>query len=186
MQETKAGSRYAKSLFKLAVERNELEAVSVDMNLLDKTIRENRDLENLLKSPIVKADKKSKIMHEIFDGKLGKSTMAFIDLLIKKRREMIIDQIARQFVVLHLQNNNIEEAVITTPFPLNDSLRAQVIELIMKNSTNGSVELVERIDASLIGGFLLSFGGKQFDGSLSREFEMLRREFDKNLFVKAN
>ena len=180
MQETKAGTRYAKSLFKLAVERNELEAVSNDMNLLDKTIRENRELENLLKSPIIKSDKKSKIMHEIFDGKLGKSTIAFIDLIINKRREMMIDQIARQFVVLYLQNNNVEEAVISTPFPINEELRSKVIELIMKNSTNASVELEERIDPSLIGGFLLRFGGKQFDGSLSREFEILRREFQKN------
>jgi F-type H+-transporting ATPase subunit delta len=186
MQETKAGVRYAKSLFKLAVELNELEAVSKDMALLDKTIQENPELENLLKSPIIKSDKKSKIMHEIFDGKLGASTMSFIDLLIRKRRELIIDQIARQFVVLHLQNNNIEEAVLTTPFQITEAFRAKVIDLIMKNSTNASVELTERIDASLIGGFLLQFGGKQFDTSLSREFEMLRREFDKNLYIKAN
>jgi len=71
MQQTKAGLRYAKSIFKLAIERNELEKVSADMHLLNRTIADSRDLENLLHSPIIKADKKAAILHQIFDGHLG-------------------------------------------------------------------------------------------------------------------
>ena len=50
MQNTKAGTRYAKSLFKLAVERNEIEVVNADMTLVNKTISENPDLRSMLKS----------------------------------------------------------------------------------------------------------------------------------------
>lgn len=184
MHHSKSGIRYAKSLFLLAIERNELEAVSKDMQLIDSTIRENRDLENLLKSPIIKVDKKAAIMDEIFAGKLGKTTLAFIHLIIRKRREMFIDQIARHFVILYLENNNVEEALVITPFAMDDDFRKKITDLVLKYSTNSSVELEERIDPNLIGGFVLRFGDRQFDASVLREIEMLRREFDKNLYVK--
>ena len=61
MQDTKAGIRYAKSLFHLAQERNEMEKVSADMALIDKTIHENSELRSMLKSPIIKSDKKALI-----------------------------------------------------------------------------------------------------------------------------
>jgi len=185
MQQTKAGLRYAKSIFKLAIERNELEKVSADMHLLNRTIADSRDLENLLHSPIIKADKKAAILHQIFDGHLGITVGAFLDLLVKKRREMVIPQIARQFVLLYLENNNIEEATLVTAVPVDDSFRTKIKELILKHSTNQSVQLEERIDPSIIGGFVLRFGDKQFDASVSGELEKLRREFEKNYFVKS-
>jgi F-type H+-transporting ATPase subunit delta len=185
MHHTKSGLRYAKSIFKLAIERNELETVSSDMHLLNKTISENRELEKLLESPIIRSDKKGEILHQIFDSKLGTTVRAFLDLLLKKRREMHIPQIARHFVILFLENNNIEEATLVTAVPIDDSFRKKINELILKNSINQSVELEEKVDPNLIGGFILRFGDKQFDASVSSEIENLRREFEKNYYVKS-
>lgn len=185
MQQTKAGLRYAKSIFKLALERNELDKVSADMHLLNHTISENRELEKLLQSPVIKSDKKGDILHQIFDAHLGTTVLAFLDLLVKKRREMVIPQIARQFVLLYLENNNVEEATLVTAVPVDDSFRTKIKELILKHSNNQSVELEERVDSNLIGGFILRFGDKQFDASVSGEIEKLRREFEKNYYVKS-
>ncbi|MEZ5173160.1 MAG: ATP synthase F1 subunit delta [Bacteroidia bacterium] len=185
MQQTKAGLRYAKSIFKLALDRNELDKVSNDMHLLNDTIVKNRELENLLESPIIKSDKKGDILHQIFDKHLGTTVLAFLDLLLKKRREMFVPQIARQFVLLYLENNNIEEATLVTAFPIDDDFRNKIKELILKNSSNASVELEEKIDPNLIGGFVLRFGDKQFDASVAGEIDKLRREFEKNYYVKS-
>jgi F-type H+-transporting ATPase subunit delta len=184
MQDTKAGIRYAKSLFKLAQERNEVELVSADMALIDKTIHENPELRSMLKSPIIKSDKKASIIRSIFSANIGTTTSAFLELIIKKRREMYTDAIARQFVILHLENNGIEEALLTTAFKIDDSFRQRILDLVVKHSKNNKVELQERIDPSIIGGFVLRFGDNQIDTSIEREIELLRREFDKNLYVK--
>ena len=184
MQDTKAGIRYAKSLFKLAIERKELEVVSADMTLINKTIHENPELRSMLKSPIIKSDKKASIIHAIFASNIGTTTAAFLDLIIKKRREMYTDAIARQFVILHLENNGIEEAMLTTAFKIDDSFRQRILDLVVKHSKNNKVELQERIDPSIIGGFVLRFGDNQIDTSIEREIELLRREFEKNLYVK--
>ena len=163
MQESKAALRYARSLFSLALERNELEKVSADMELIDSTIKANRDLAVMLQSPVIKA--------------------AFLDLIIRKRREMYIAQIARQFVLLHLANNGVEEALLITAVPADADLKAKVIALVEKQTGN-KVVLEEKVDPSVIGGFVLRYGDKQLDTSLGRELQDLKREFARNLYVK--
>lgn len=183
MQLTKAASRYARSLFMLASDRNEVDAVNKDMELIDKTIRASKDLGVVLKSPVIKPDKKIVIMNLIFGEKIGKTTKAFLELIIRKRREMYIEGIARQFVLLYLENNNIEEAIITTPHKIDDVFRRAIIGVIEKH-THHKVQLEERIDPDVIGGFILRFGDKQLDASIATELELLRRVFNKNLYVK--
>ena len=96
---------------------------------------------------------------------------------------MFIEDIARQFVILHLENNGVEEALLITAHKIDDAFRAKVIALVEKNTGN-KVVLEERIDPSILGGFILRYGDNQFDTSLEREFQLLRREFNKNLYVK--
>jgi F-type H+-transporting ATPase subunit delta len=153
------------------------------MILISKTIADNRELGAMLKSPIIKSDKKVAVIRLVFEGKIGATTKAFLELIIKKRREMYIEDIARQFVILHLENNGVEEALLITAHKIDDAFRAKVIALVEKNTGN-KVVLEERIDPSILGGFILRYGDNQFDTSLEREFQLLRREFNKNLYVK--
>jgi F-type H+-transporting ATPase subunit delta len=183
MQKTKAAIRYARSLFSLSVERNELKAVSEDMFLIDKTIQENRDLALMLKSPIIRSNTKEAVIHAVFGSKIGKTAAAFIDLIILKRREMHIPEIARQFVILVLELNGVEEVLLTTAAKIDDSFRKKII-LLIEQKTGNKVELTEKIDSSIIGGFILRYGDNQIDASLARELETLRQEFNKNLYVK--
>ena len=61
MQNTKLSNRYSKALLDLALEQNVLDEVYNNMKQLTMMVDENRDLQLLLKSPIVKADKKIEI-----------------------------------------------------------------------------------------------------------------------------
>jgi F-type H+-transporting ATPase subunit delta len=183
MHETKAAIRYARSLFSLSVERNELKAVSDDMSLIDKTISENRELALMLKSPIIKSDAKEAVIKSVFESKIGETTAAFLDLIIRKRREMHIHEIVRHFVILVLELNGIEEVLLTTAHKVDDAFRKKIIQFV-EQKTGNKVELTEKIDPSIIGGFILRYGDNQIDTSLERELEMLRQEFNKNLYVK--
>jgi F-type H+-transporting ATPase subunit delta len=184
MHETRSAVRYARSIFQLALERGELEIVFADMNLVNNVIAANDDLANMLRSPIIKADQKINMLDAIFGGKIGKLTAEFIRLIVKKRREMHIAQIAKRFVQLYLENNGIEEATLITAFPVDESFRKSIISLVEKHSKL-KVELHEIFDSSVIGGFVLRFGNKQIDASVERELELLRREFEKTFTSKT-
>jgi F-type H+-transporting ATPase subunit delta len=183
MHVTKAAIRYARSLFSLSVERNELSAVHDDMSLIGQTIRENRDFALMLKNPIIKADAKEAVIKSVFGSKIGKTSAAFIDLIVHKRREMHIQEIVRHFEVLYLEYKGIVEAMLITAYKIDEPFRTKIIQLI-EQKTGNKVELHEKIDASIIGGFILRFGDNQIDTSVELELEMLRQEFNKNLYVK--
>lgn len=175
-------TRYAKSLLGLAVEQGQLETVYKDMMLVRSVCKSNRDFVNLLESPIVKTDKKEDIIKAVFEGKIHKLTMAFFMVLTQKRREGIIDDIAMAFEDQYKAHKNILTAVITSAIGLDTTVRNKVMELV-KSQASGEVELIEKVDKNLIGGFVLTIGDKQVDASVSRRLNDLRKNFSENPFI---
>ena len=90
MKQSRATIRYAKALLQLAVEQERLEQCYNDIMLLDAVCVESKELSLLLKSPIVKTDKKLKILEEIFGSKMGGITMSFIKIITMKTSVMPI------------------------------------------------------------------------------------------------
>jgi len=183
MAENKVAGRYAKSLIELAIEQGSLEAVKNDMDLLIKTCAANRDLSAMLKNPVIHGYKKLAIMKKLFGDKMNKLSIAFIDIITRKGREEHIEGIARQFVNLYKINKGIQVAIITSARGLDDKLRAEVMS-ILKRETKSEVELVERVNKDLIGGFILRLGDKQFDASISKSLRAIAKEFRSNPVLK--
>ena len=90
MKQSRATIRYAKALFQLVIEQDTLEQSYNDMVFLDAVCTESKELSLLLKSPIVKTDKKLKILEEIFGSKIDKVTMSFINIVTTKKRESLL------------------------------------------------------------------------------------------------
>ncbi|MFM7859761.1 MAG: ATP synthase F1 subunit delta, partial [Flammeovirgaceae bacterium] len=97
MSHSRVASRYVKSLLSLAEEQKVLDQVHADMQLLDSVCKINRDFTLMLKSPIIKHDKKRDILEAIFKNKVHHLTMAIIDILTRKNREPLLPAIAAEF-----------------------------------------------------------------------------------------
>lgn len=169
-------STYAKSLLNLAVESNQLEAVRNDMKLVAKICAQNRDFVNLLNSPIVRTDKKQQIFKALFEGKVSSITSKFINLIANKRREGYITDIATAFDEQYKAFLNITSATVQTAVALDDTLKNEILNIV-KKTTSGSVELIQKIDPTLIGGFVLTINDKQIDQSVKRKLNDLRKNF---------
>ena len=182
MRQTRAANRYAKSLLQLAIDKNMLDEVYGDMNTISDAISESRELDLLLKSPIIKSDKKGKILNEVFNGKLSEISFTFMDILVRKKREGILEVIADEFEMLYKSYNDITVAEVKTATPLNESLRNEIMEVIKKMADN-KVELKEHVDPDIIGGFVIKVGDKQVDASVLRKLAEYRKTFSKNPYV---
>jgi F-type H+-transporting ATPase subunit delta len=175
-------SRYAKSLIDLAIENKQLEEVRKDMQLIKDVCAHNPDFVRLLQSPVVKTDKKLAIFKSVFEGKLSKITSAFLNLIAAKRREGYVREIAQEFDEQYKIYKNITTVKVQTAVPLDNKLKKQVLELVKKNAS-GEIELVEKIDPALIGGFVLTIDDKQVDQSVKRKLNDLRKTFNGNTYL---
>jgi F-type H+-transporting ATPase subunit delta len=183
MEGTKVASRYAKSLLDLAVEKGELEKVYADMKFIRQTCSQSNELTVMLKSPIVKSDKKEKILAAIFGKNISEMSREFVNIIVRKRREYALEAIAASFVEQYKSKKKILTAVITTAAGLDEELRKKVLEIV-KKSAQSEVELIEKVDKNIIGGFIIRVGDKQDDTSVRTKIMKLNRLFNENPFIK--
>ncbi len=182
MRGVKISSRYAKSLLDLSTERGQSDAVFADMQLIQGIVSSNRDLELLLRSPVVKADKKEQILNLIFAGSISELTHKFIILLIKKGREAFLPEVVTSFILQMQRQRNITPATVVTAVPLDAGTRARILDEARKLA-GGEVEVTEKVDSAVIGGFVLTVGDRMIDTSVSGQIKKLRREFEENPYI---
>lgn len=180
MSVARVASRYAKALLELAVEKGVLQEVNQDMHRLLATVESNRDFKLMIKSPIVKPDTKSKIIKKVFAGTSQDLTLSFYDILARKGRENIVEEIAKEFRELYNEHEGIQVAEVTTTFPIGEDLRKKFEESVKELSGKPKVKLIEKVDKGIIGGFVLKVKDRQWDESMSSKLKALRLQFSEN------
>jgi F-type H+-transporting ATPase subunit delta len=184
MVDSRAASRYVKSLLDLAVEKNALESVHDDMLLFSKICDENRAFELLLRNPIIRHNKKREILERLFEGRVNPLTMAIFDILTRKNREPLLPGIAREFHTAYNAYKGIGKAFIITAVPLDSQLRTEFENIVKRLSEKDKVELTEKIDKEMIGGFILNVGDRQIDASMKNKLQALKVKFSHNPYIK--
>ena len=183
MRDIKVASRYAKSLLKISIDENVLEELNRDMVLINDVCNQNHDLVLLLKSPIVRTDKKSAIVTEIFSKKISTISNAFISIILRKKREGLLPDIAASFIDIYKTHKNITTASITTAVKLSENQKTKIIDLLLSKERD-NIELKEIVNPDIIGGMIVRIGDKQVDESIRRKLTNLEMEFDENPYVK--
>ena len=177
MSVAKLAGRYAKSLIDLAQEQGKLETILGDIQAF-KAANENRDLYMMLKSPIINPTKKRSIIEAIFEESFDEMTMAFTNIVLTKGREEYLPEICEEFINQYKGLKNIISATVVSATPLKEETLSKIKDKIHSEMTQGgTVEIETRIDASLLGGFVIEIGDSLYDASVVTRLNKLRKEF---------
>jgi F-type H+-transporting ATPase subunit delta len=177
--------RYANALFDLAIEQHLVEEVYADSKLIVKAARESRELRFFLKSPIINSEKKLHIIRAIFENKVHQMTLTYLEIMVRKHRESFIPEIARELKEVYQAYKNILVVQFKSPVLPDAAVTAEVNRL-MARYTGATIELEPSVDEELIGGFVLTWKDKQYDASIRREIDDMRKAIAKlNLYVKG-
>jgi F-type H+-transporting ATPase subunit delta len=183
MQNPRLATRYAKSLIDLAIEKGQLETVYADMLWLQSVCKSNRDFVNVLRSPIIKPDIKKKIVEAVTNGRISEMTAGFNRLLITKNRESNMPEIINAFITAYKVYKNIQTIHLTTATPVSEDLRNTILAQVKKSEGFPNVELEEKVDPDIIGGFILQIGDKQVDASVAYDLRAIAKQFENNDFI---
>lgn len=183
MPNPRLAARYAKSLIDLSMEKGRLENVFADMQWLQAVTKGNRDFVNLLRSPIIKADKKIKIVDAVVTGKISDLTLGFARLLINKGRESNLPEIISSFISQYKAHKNIQTVKLTTAAPVSDAMKDTIVAQVKKSGGFENIELETAVNEKLIGGFVLQTGDKLVDASVAYDLKEIARQFENNDFI---
>lgn len=175
--------RYAKALLDLAVEKKQLDEVYTDMLWLKSVCKSNPDFVNMLKSPVVPGDKKNKILKAIAGDRLGKMVTSFNSLLIQKAREASLPEIVNAFIVQYKEYKNIYIIKLTTAGSMDKGLKEAIVKQVKLIGGFENIELEEKIDNAIVGGFVLQVGDKLIDASIACDLKTIAKQFENNDFL---
>ncbi|MBK5270725.1 MAG: ATP synthase F1 subunit delta [Bacteroidia bacterium] len=175
--------RYAKALLDLAVEKEQLDEVYTDMLWLKSVCKSNPDFVNMLKSPVVPGDKKNKILKAIAGDRLGKMVTSFNSLLIQKAREASLPEIVNAFIVQYKEYKNIYIIKLTTAGSMDKGLKEAIVKQVKLIGGFENIELEEKIDNAIVGGFVLQVGDKLIDASIAYDLKTIAKQFENNDFL---
>ena len=174
MSGTRAAIRYAKAFLDLAISAGNEQEVYKDMALISSTINGNEELNDFIQNPTISVSVKESALTEVFVSTTG-VTKSLFRLLFENKRFEILGDIVSQYILLSDENNGYQVVNVTTAMPMDSVLEAKVSEKI-KEFSNKKITIINTIDPSIIGGFILRIGDKQYNASVANRLQVLKRE----------
>lgn len=180
MSEFVIATRYANALMGISEEKNSFERIVEDIEFVNKTLMNSKDLKNVLQNPVVSSAKKSAIVTEIFSPHISDEVKTFLELIVKKGRENILLEISNRFLELCDVKLNRTKVQISSAVELSGEQKEKIAKKL-EEITNKKIISEYKIDNSIIGGFKARFGDTVIDASVKHQLELLKKKlFEQN------
>ena len=169
---------YGDAFFSLCCEENEggLKDHLDEMTELNKVFSENPEFIKLMGAPTVPLEEKLAIVSEIVkSGKVSELMSNLMCVLTEKGRMSCFAGITKRFRELYNDKLKLAEITVTTSAPLSDEMKSKIAEKMSK-VIGKTVTIVERVDAKIIGGVIIDYGSRRYDGSVKAKLNELSKE----------
>ena len=143
----------------------ELNIDAAELSDMEAVVRENPELQEALTCPVVSREKKSEVIDKIFDG--SKTTVKFLKVLCNNSDFDQFFEICREYRVLIKKKADVLLATLYYVTPPTETQKKGIEDFLKKEYKTSDVELTSEKKDSLIGGFIIKVGNKEYDWSLA-------------------
>ena len=172
-----AAIRYAKAYFSISKKTNSLKEIVIESEKIKEIISSNKDLQNTLKNKIVPNQTKKSILLKTF-ANVSVNLKNLIEILLRKNRLYLFEDIINQFIQLYKFNSGIETCYLISADKISSRTENNLKPIIGKITKN-KIKIFNIIDKDLIGGFIIKVRDIQFDNSVKSNLNRLRTSLKK-------
>ena len=166
-------NRYAEALFQLSEEENITKEIYNELHSVLDIVKNNKDLDNVLKSPLVAKAEKVQLIETLFNNKINNNLKNFLKILVEKGRINSLKTIETTFKQLLNDKHNIIEGTVISAVPMEEKQIKELEEKLSKKY-NKNVTLENKVDESILGGVLVRLGNTQIDGSVKTRLDNIK------------
>ena len=166
--------RYAKALYKYALEQGATKQIYELSKRVVASFRENPELQKVISNPFVSDEDKENLLMAAA-GEKNEIFSRFVDLLLTQKRVEFTNAMMLAYLDIYRKENHISQARITTAAKLDEARMQKLRKLVKDAFKDSEIEFTEAVDPSLIGGFIIDVDSVRMDASLSSELEQLRQ-----------
>lgn len=175
MNQSKISVRYAKAFYEFGEEKKVLTTLVDDAKMLASSFAEIKELRDFVLNPIVKPSDKKTFVQSLLSKKVSTDTIQFLNMVIENKRELYIEDMLRNFLEMYRKNSGITSVTLTSAQAFSPAQKKTITAFVEKEY-NTKVELIEKTDASLLGGFILRIEDLQYDASVKTKLYALKKE----------
>lgn len=168
---------YADTLLALAQRHGGDEAVESYGRAIEEVallLRSERKVRDFLETPRVDAESKKRVLRDAFQGRVPEHLLRFLLVVVEKRRQGLLPQIADEYRALVDELRGRTRAEITLATQPSDELQRELVATL-ERKLGRNVLPTFRVDPSIVGGTILRVGDQILDGSVRRRLSALRR-----------
>ena len=166
-------NRYAEALFQLSEEENISKEIYSELHDVVQLVKENKDLDNVFKSPLVAKNEKIDLIEALFNGKINNNLKNFLKILVEKGRISSLQSIELTFKELLNEKHNILEGTVISAVSLTTE-KVKELEETLSKKYNKNITLENKVDKSILGGVLVRLGNIQIDGSVKTRLDNIK------------
>ncbi|ENV1835144.1 TPA: F0F1 ATP synthase subunit delta [Neisseria gonorrhoeae] len=161
---------YAKALFGLAQEKNQIESWLGGLEKLAAVVQEGK-VASLIDRPETNASEKADILIDLV-GLKDKELKNFVIVSAGQKRLSILPEVYAQYQDLTLSFNHIKSAVIYSAYPLTDKQVGELAQMLNKRF-DSELKISVEIEPELIGGIKVEVGDQVLDLSVQGKLSAL-------------
>ena len=168
-----SAKRYARAVFDIAREKNELERWLADLKQVAGLAADGRAVA-WLESASVKTDLKNQFLQASLND-ISPLAMNLVKLLIARGNLAAINAITGAYEALLNRHRGLEIATVTSATALDDATEAAIKQQLAA-ITGETIQIKTKVDPAVLGGFIAKIGDHVIDGSASHRLEALKLE----------
>ncbi len=176
MNVTELASRYAKSVYEVALENKTQDKVLADLRALDHAFSKEQDAADFLASPLIHIEDRLRAVEVALKGiGVASEIHQLLLLLVRNGRIRIFRHIVEAFEATIDESNGVSRGAVRSAYVLGPVERQQ-IETIVEKVLKKKVILTYKVDATVIGGLVAQVGSYTFDDSLDSHLHRMNEE----------
>lgn len=167
--------RYAKALYKFALENNQASVVYTEMLRVVSAFQSNAELTRLLSNPFIGRDDKETVLLRAVGVEPSEDYRRFVRLVLDHKREEYAYLMALSYRDIYRKDNRISQVNISTACELPEVEMQKLRDVVEKSFRDRKFEYSYQVEPDLIGGFQIDVDSVRLDASVRNELAQLRQ-----------
>ena len=178
MRQATIARNYAEALLELAKRAKDLRGWGSLIQGVADAMQKDQTLRTFLETPRVDAATKNRILRKALTDRAPAKFVRFIESVVTHRRQMLIPEIAREYMDLVDQAENRLHALVTVAREDDEKMKKLIADRLSKVFDKTVVPHLT-VDARILGGAIVRVGDTVMDGSVRRKLQRLRERMTK-------
>lgn len=166
---------YGEALFDLAMEENNMDALTEEVQAVSEIFVHNDELIKLLNHPKISREEKVSIIENIFKGRISDTIVGFLIIIVDKGRYNEINGIFEYYLDKVKEYRNIGIAYVTSAITLNEDQKDKILQKLLQTTKYKQFELHFTVDKSILGGLIIRIGDRVVDSSIKNQLKNMTK-----------